>query len=251
MKNLKRVVAPFHLLAVASLAWAGHTGQLATLAAWAAAFWLLLGIGLEVGTHRLFSHASFGASAVVTKLLAVLGTLVGQGTVIFWVAIHRGYHHPFADTDRDPHSPSARGLWYSYAGWLIDPGNEKLNLRGSVNLLRDPFQLWLHTNYFRVIWGFVLLLAAFSPAVAAGYVCASVACFHQTMLVNVVCHTKIGSRPFDTRDSSRNIWWLAPLTWGLSLHNTHHAHPGDPDFSRNWWEIDVSAWVIRLVRTRA
>ncbi|HVE53278.1 MAG TPA: fatty acid desaturase [Ramlibacter sp.] len=248
MKNLVRVVLPFHLLALLALAWSWQAGKLLPLALCTLAAWVLLGIGLEVGTHRLFSHASFKTSPVVARALAVLATLVGQGTVIFWVAIHRGYHHPYADTERDPHSPAAHGLWHSYVGWLADPANEKMNLRASVNLLRDPTQVWLHTHYFSVVWGFAVALALLSPLAAAGYICASVLCFHQTMLVNVACHTRLGSRPYETRDSSRNVWWLAPFTWGLSLHNTHHAHPGDPCFSRRWYEVDPSSWVIRLVR---
>lgn len=249
MKNLKRVVLPFHLLAVAGAAWAWHAGRLPELALATLAFWALLGIGLEVGTHRLFSHCAFKASPAVAKTLAVLATLVGQGTVIFWVAVHRGYHHPHADTERDPHSPAAHGLWHSYAGWLADPANEKVSLRAAANLLRDPTQLWLHTHYFSLVWGFMAGLALLAPVVALGYACAVVLCFHQTMLVNVVCHSGLGSRRYETRDRSRNVWWLAPLTWGLSLHNTHHAHPGDPDFSRRWYELDPSAWVIRLVRS--
>lgn len=250
MKNVKFVVLPFHLLALIGLTYAWRSAQFATYLVSLLVFWLVLGAALEVGTHRLFSHSAFKAGPRVTKVLAVLATLVGQGTIIFWVAVHRGYHHPFADTDRDPHSPVAHGLWHSYVGWLADPGNEKLTLRGSVNLLRDPTQVWLHEHYFRVIWTFVLLLCIVSPVVAAGYVTASVLCFHQTMLVNMVCHTTLGSRPYETKDSSRNVWWLAPFTWGLSLHNTHHAKPAEANFGSRWYELDPSWWVIRVLRVR-
>jgi fatty-acid desaturase len=248
MKNFKWVLVPFHLLAIAGLIYAVRIGQMLPLFFCFVLFWCLLGIGLEVGIHRLFSHHSYKASPGVEKILAVLGTLVGQGTVIFWVAIHRGYHHPYADTEKDPHSPVAHGAWQAYLGWLVNPSNELVTLRSAVNLLKQPFQVALHNHYFKVVWGFALALLVISPVLATGYFLAVVFCFHMTMLVNVLCHSRLGSRAYATKDSSRNLWWMAPLTWGLALHNTHHAQPGDPFFSRRWYEIDMSAWVIALIR---
>src|SRR5262249_12141089 len=105
MKNLRRVVIPFHFLAIAGVAWSAYSGQWQILLAATLVFWIVWGIGFEVGTHGLFSPSAFKASPAVHKVLAVLATLVGQGTVVFWVAVHRGYHHPHADTERDPHSP--------------------------------------------------------------------------------------------------------------------------------------------------
>ena len=47
---------------------------------------------------------------------------------------------------------------------------------------------------------------------------------HATWLVNSATHMW-GSRRFQTRDESRNSWWVALLTGGEGWHNNHHAHP--------------------------
>jgi stearoyl-CoA desaturase (delta-9 desaturase) len=44
--------------------------------------------------------------------------------------------------------------------------------------------------------------------------------------VNSACHApRFGSRAFDTRDGSRNVGWVAVLTFGEGWHNNHHAFP--------------------------
>ena len=48
---------------------------------------------------------------------------------------------------------------------------------------------------------------------------------HGTWLVNSATHMW-GTRRFQTRDDSRNSWWVALLTFGEGWHNNHHAHPG-------------------------
>jgi stearoyl-CoA desaturase (delta-9 desaturase) len=58
-----------------------------------------------------------------------------------------------------------------------------------------------------------------------------------------------GYRNFETKEESKNTWWLAILTFGEGWHNNHHAKPGRWNFSHKWWEIDMSAWVIRLLKT--
>jgi len=45
---------------------------------------------------------------------------------------------------------------------------------------------------------------------------------HVTWSVNSICHFW-GRRRFDSRDESRNVWWLSWLSFGESWHNNHHA----------------------------
>ena len=61
-------------------------------------------LGITVGFHRLLTHRSFKTAPAVRYLLAVLGTLAVEGSVIKWVSDHRK-HHDFADEEGDPHSP--------------------------------------------------------------------------------------------------------------------------------------------------
>ena len=61
---------------------------------------------------------------------------------------------------------------------------------------------------------------------------------HATWLVNSATHMW-GSRRFETRDDSRNSWWVALLTFGEGWHNNHHAHPVSARHGLAWWEFDT------------
>ena len=67
---------------------------------------------------------------------------------------------------------------------------------------------------------------------------------HVTYSINSLCHF-FGRRRFDTDDESRNLLWLAPLSFGESWHNNHHAFPTSARHGLRPWEIDISAMVIR------
>jgi stearoyl-CoA desaturase (delta-9 desaturase) len=56
-----------------------------------------------------------------------------------------------------------------------------------------------------------------------------------------------GSRRFETRDDSRNSWWVALLTFGEGWHNNHHAHPTSAAHGLAWYEIDVNYLNIRAL----
>jgi fatty-acid desaturase len=68
-------------------------------------FWMTGSLGICMGYHRLFAHRSFKTFAVVRWGLAIIGTLGGEGSPLFWVAAHRK-HHKFSDEDEDPHGPT-------------------------------------------------------------------------------------------------------------------------------------------------
>ena len=52
-----------------------------------------------------------------------------------------------------------------------------------------------------------------------------------------------GRRRFETRDDSRNSWWVALLTFGEGWHNNHHAHPTSARHGLAWYEFDHS-WIL-------
>ena len=59
-------------------------------------FAALVGHGVTIGYHRLFTHKSFVANRPLKIVLASLGSMSFQGSLIGWVADHRR-HHRFAD----------------------------------------------------------------------------------------------------------------------------------------------------------
>src|SRR5687767_8255938 len=58
--------------------------------------YVLTGLGVTVGFHRLLTHRSFKTGAVVRGSLAILGSAAVEGPVTSWVADHRK-HHAFSD----------------------------------------------------------------------------------------------------------------------------------------------------------
>ena len=57
-----------------------------------------------------------------------------------------------------------------------------------------------------------------------------------------------GSRRFETRDDSRNSWWVALLTGGEGWHNNHHAHPVSARHGLAWYEFDLNYYGIWLLK---
>jgi len=56
-----------------------------------------------------------------------------------------------------------------------------------------------------------------------------------------------GSRRFETRDDSRNNWWVALVSGGEGWHNNHHAHPVSARHGFRWYEVDPNFYGIWLL----
>jgi stearoyl-CoA desaturase (delta-9 desaturase) len=69
---------------------------------------------------------------------------------------------------------------------------------------------------------------------------------HSTWFVNSATHMW-GYRNYKTTDNSRNLWWVALLTYGEGWHNNHHAFPRMANHGHRWWEFDVTFRTIRLL----
>ena len=67
---------------------------------------------------------------------------------------------------------------------------------------------------------------------------------HVTFSINSVCHF-FGRRSFATDDESRNVFWLAPFSFGESWHNNHHAFPRSAFHGLRWTQLDPGGLVIR------
>ena len=93
-----------------------------------AVLYVLTGLGITVGFHRLLTHRAFKTKNWVKGMFAIFGSAAIEGPVIAWVADHRK-HHAFADMEGDPHSPhvdhghgfkgAVRGLVHAHVGWLF------------------------------------------------------------------------------------------------------------------------------------
>ena len=146
---------------------------------------------------------------------------------IFWLAMHR-LHHQHSDQPLDPHTPRVGAFW-AHLGWILfgegHHNDTALMGRYAPDLGRDAFYRWLNTYHWvpLTVLGFALLAVGGWP------------------LVNSATHLW-GRRRFATRDDSKNVWWVALLTFGEGWHNNHHAHPTSARHGLAWYELDPT-WV--------
>jgi stearoyl-CoA desaturase (Delta-9 desaturase) len=247
------------LLAAIPLAWGwGLNWQVVVLAI---AFYEISGLGIAMGFHRYFTHGSFKAKTGLRVALAIAGSLAIEGPVLSWVADHRR-HHKYSDREGDPHSPwrfgddwraLAKGLVWAHTGWLFD-GNHTSQQKFCPDLLADP-KMRRISRLFPVLVATSLLLPALIGWAWLGTWQGALEAFfwaslvrvaflhHVTWSINSICHT-FGKEEFEVRDKSRNVNWLAILSFGESWHNLHHADPTCARHGVLRGQIDIAARVI-------
>lgn len=214
-------------------------------------FWILLsGFGIAVGFHRIFSHRCFSPKPWLDNVLLMCGTLACQSSSITWVATHIGYHHPYSDKEKDPHTPT-KGLWHSFMGWTFKVNAATINHKYAVKLLRKPNHVFVHKHYFKIVWGFSLFLVIVFgwKTFLFGYVIAAMISILQDNLVNVLGHMPtVGYRNFDIDDKSSNFPILGYFGWGQGWHNNHHRYPDRFNFGVKWWEFDPCRVFIPILK---
>ena len=209
--------------------------------------WVTAGLGVTLGFHRLLSHRSLEVPKWLEYFLIFCGTLSAQGGVIDWVGLHR-IHHKYSDNDADPHDSNA-GFWWSHLGWMIHhiPADQEIS-KYTQDINSDPVYQFF-SNYFiliQVAFGLFLYALGGWPFVIWGVFVRLVVVFHCTWFVNSATH-KFGYRTFNSKDQSRNCWWVALLTYGEGWHNNHHAYQYSARHGMQWWELDITWMTIRFL----
>lgn len=231
----------FHIGAVAALFMFSWTALICTIVLWVWAS----NIGIGMCYHRLLTHRGYKTYKWVEYLMAIGATLSLEGGPIFWVATHR-VHHQLSDHEGDPHTPNDGG-WWAHMGWILCGASmhaeTAMLARYAPDLARDKFYLWLSKYHWvpMVVVGLALLAIGGWPAVMWGIFLRVTLGLHCTWLVNSATHMW-GPRRFNTKDRSRNSWWVALLTGGEGWHNNHHAHPVSARHGLAWYEFDQN-WI--------
>jgi stearoyl-CoA desaturase (delta-9 desaturase) len=228
-----------------------------------ALLYVLTGLGVTVGFHRLLTHRAFKTKPWLRGTFAILGSAAIEGPVIAWVADHRK-HHAFSDLPGDPHSPhvdhgqgwrgAVCGLMHAHVGWLFIHTHRGRRTRYAPDLIADPVVSWVDRTF--LVWAIGGLAAAFllgwllGGTLTAGLTgllwggaVRMLVLHHVTYSVNSLCHF-FGRRPYETGDESRNLAWLAPLTLGEAWHNNHHAFPTSAVHGLGRRQLDISGFVI-------
>lgn len=240
------IVVMFHIIAAASVftfSWANFS-----------AFFILYvvtGLGITLGYHRLFTHNSFVVNNHILKIIiAIAGTLALQGSVIDWVVDHF-QHHNYSDKKPDPHSSNEGFLW-SHLMWLfypIEDNEQQTKLRQKLN--QDKILSFFDQSIvfigMQFLLGFVLLYIGGLGMVLWGIFLRTVFVWHVTWFINSACHFWGQVEFDDTDDNSKNLWWMAILANGEGWHNNHHKYQASPKHGLRWYQVDLTWFIINTL----
>ena len=228
---------------------------------------VLTGLGITVGFHRLLTHKSFETYGWVRALWMAMGALAIEGSPLMWCAVHRK-HHSHSDKPGDPHSPHLHGtgVWnafkgfvHAHTGWLFQPYWSDPQLKKYVpDLLADRWLVQVDRVYF--LWvlaslGIPTLIGGLATmtwmGALLGFIWGGLArafvTHHVTWSINSVCHV-FGRRDYESGDDSRNNLLFGIVGHGEGWHNNHHAFPSSARHGLKWWQFDLSWLIIRSMQ---
>ncbi len=239
-------------------------------------YYLLAGLGVNLGYHRVLSHRSLRVPRWLERLLVLVG--LPAGTPVQWTGNHR-FHHAHTDTPLDPHSPVQRGFWYAHVGWYIGTSNVFLcvlySLAGPARMLldafmrprtnqqynylardvsADPFYRWLsrprpYALFMLMHLGIAAGLAYWRWGIGglAIFWITLAALYNMGDAIDSVSHM-YGHRLSGQQDASRNSMVMGLLILGEGWHANHHRFPWSAKHGLARGQFDWTWQVIRLLR---
>jgi len=225
--------------------------------AWSWAFFgfflVLNGISIGSGYHRLWSHRTYDAHPALKWLLAVMGGMSLQNSIIVWSARHRVHHRDVDSNEKDPYS-IGRGFWFAHIGWMLkDYQSGVVDYSVVRDLQNDPVAAWQDRWY----WSLVLVTNVALPVflgwltgdIIGMFLLAGIArlviSHHVTFFINSLAHMW-GNQPYTDENSARDQHFLALITYGEGYHNYHHKFQSDYRCGVRWWHLDINKWFISM-----
>ena len=233
-----------HVIAVVGVALAGFSWKGVALAV---ALYYIRMFGVTGGYHRYFAHRTYRTSRAFQFVLAVLAQSSVQKGALWWAAHHRD-HHKFSDTPKDPHSYRNYGFWYSHVGWILSSKTEETDYSRIADMARYPELRWLNT--WHVVPGVALAVGLYLvggwEALLWGFFVSTTLLWHGTFTINSLSHIW-GKRRYTTTDDSKNNPVLAIVTMGEGWHNNHHYYPRSVRQGFQWWQVDMTYYILRAL----
>lgn len=229
--------------------------------------YILTGLGITLGFHRLFTHRSSATWWWMRTFWMMMGSLAVQKSPIEWCATHRK-HHVLSDKPGDPHSPhenspgflnSLKVFWHAHAGWILTGHIIRTDHRRYVpDLLQDPLAVWIHRTWEPLWFPLAFLIPTAVAWVVTGTIHGALMGFlwagcdrvflvqHMAFSVNSICHM-FGRQNYQSSDCSRNNFICGIFSGGEGFHNNHQAFPTSARHGLEWWQPDIAWYVIRLM----
>jgi stearoyl-CoA desaturase (delta-9 desaturase) len=212
--------------------------------------YVMTGLGITVGYHRLMAHRSFDCPNWVKAAFLIVGGWALENSAFKWAADHIR-HHANCDQDADPYN-AQRGFWYSHCGWLFftdGHADEKYASR----LRQDAVVMWQHRYYLPIVLsglGLTFIVGFLYNGWIGGLGCfllagvgRTFAVLNSTFCINSICHLW-GTQPHGQANSSRDSWLVSLMTFGEGFHNYHHTYQSDYRNGPRWYNFDPSKWLI-------
>jgi stearoyl-CoA desaturase (delta-9 desaturase) len=206
---------------------------------------------ITTGYHRYFSHRTLNAQPVIELLFVFVGAGSFQGSVLAWCTDHRR-HHREVDSHDDPYSRS-KGFWYAHFWWLFRESDHVEAKNFPKDLTKSKAIMFQH-NYYPLVATFVGFFVPGFIGMACGFgfwggllIGGSLRIAlsqHSTFLINSAAHTW-GSRPYTDKNTARDSFVLAFLTFGEGYHNFHHFFQADYRNGIRWYQWDPTKWLIK------
>lgn len=212
--------------------------------------YIVTGMGITIGYHRLVAHQSFECRDWVKTCLLVIGGWALQNSALIWCADHIR-HHAKTDQEEDPYN-ATKGFWHSHCGWLFYDTAHRTS-KYEVRLRRDQIVMWQHRHYWSIVASGLLLPSllglchgSWQGALSAFLMGGLLRLFmvlNSTFAINSLCHM-IGKQSYGTQDSSRDSWLVSFISLGEGYHNYHHTYARDYRNGPEWYNFDPSKWII-------
>ena len=203
-------------------------------------FWLFIvsGLGITAGAHRLWSHRSYDATFTYRFLLMLMNSIANQGSIYHWVRDHRT-HHKFSETEADPHN-AKRGFFFAHVGWLLVKKDQKVIEAGKKIPMYDlendfavMFQKKLNPFlplFMCFVFPVLVSYHGWGEDIKHGFFVTGclryVMVLHFTWLVNSAAHL-YGSKPYDPNINPSENQYVSYVALGEGWHNWHHKFPHD------------------------
>ena len=215
-----------------------------------AILYVLTGLGITVGYHRLMAHRSFDCPDWVKTGFLIAGGWALENSAFKWAADHIR-HHAHTDHEQDPYN-AQRGFWYCHCGWLFFT-DAHTDEKYASRLRQDRVVMWQHRYYMPIVvsgLGLTFVVGFLYNGWMGGIGCfllagigRTFAVLNSTFCINSICHLW-GSQPYGQANSSRDSWLVSLVTFGEGYHNYHHTYQSDYRNGPRWYNFDPSKWLI-------
>lgn len=223
------------------------------LTAFLIALYTISNMSITVAYHRYFAHRSFDVPEWMKFWFVLIASMAFQGSAVRWATDHRR-HHREVDTDEDPYSIN-KGFFFAHLGWMLmnDPHPEAAEF--APDLMKNRWVRLQHRYYLIVaaFMGFIVpgLLGmlfgfGFWPGLLVGGLLRVVLSQHSTFLINSAAHT-FGTQPYTDKNTAKDSFIMAVLTYGEGYHNYHHFFQADFRNGIRWYQWDPTKWCIQTL----